>query len=100
MTCRWIFPCRRTPTVYYLGGFFCSYHARLIQGFRASRQRDGGTQPPKGPVLGGVAGRRDTLPPGDPASIPITAELLADYLPDEAELFDILERDYWQDADV
>jgi hypothetical protein len=88
MTCRWIFPCRRTPTVYYLGGFFCSYHARLIQGFRASRQRDGGTQPPKGPVLGGVAGPRDTLPPGDPANL------------SEAELVEILERDYWQDADA
>ena len=88
MTCRWIFPCHRTPTVFYLGGFFCSYHARLIQGFKASRV----------PIPAAIGTPSASRPPGTPAGSTVMEGPASPI--SEAELLDILERETWTEADV
>ena len=85
MKCAWILRCRRTPTVFYLGRFFCSHHARIIQGFRAKL----GTAPPSGGSSQRATGAV-LSDPFDGAAPPLS----------ESELLDIVENDGWRDVEI
>jgi hypothetical protein len=94
MNCRWHLtsPCRRPAVVFYLGAFFCPYHARIIQGSRAALRGETPDDVGLAPSSGGSAQRVTGAVlsgPLDGAAPPLS----------EAEVLDILEHDGWREIE-